>query len=254
MQQARRPLRAKAGRGALPSRILPPPGAEPRPFPRTKPSAHRSGACGRPREAWAGGRQEPTRDRGRRERHCPARTWKAAGRCKGSEAASEKCHYERGEHVPRRGTGPWCERGENDTEGDTGPRPPPPGRQGRGRGVPKSCSPTRALTAMSSLLSSSRLPCPHHTPRHAGTEQSSQSHSEAEKLKMAKEAKTLCTRQKTNPKAGEAFTPVTGTARCSREWVAHRTRRCWDPARETPAQQVPNRPDSPKGALSSAPR
>lgn len=73
MQQARRPLRAKAGRGALPSRILPPPGAEPRPFPRTKPSAHRSGACGRPREAWAGGRQEPTRDRGRRERHCPAR-------------------------------------------------------------------------------------------------------------------------------------------------------------------------------------
>lgn len=127
MQQARRPLRAKAGRGALPSRILPLPGAEPRPFPRTKPSAHRSGACGRPREAWAGGRQEPTRDRGRRERHCPARTWKAAGRCERSEAASEKCHYERGEHVPRRGTGPWCERGENDTEGDTGPRPPPRG-------------------------------------------------------------------------------------------------------------------------------
>lgn len=140
------------------------------------------------------------------------------------------------------------------TQRATRGRAPPPGRQGRGRGVPKSCSPTRALTAMSSLLSSSRLPCPHHTPRHAGTEQSSQSHSEAEKLKMAKEAKTLCTRQKTNPKAGEAFTPVTGTARCSREWVAHRTRRCWDPARETPAQQVPNRPDSPKGALSSAPR
>lgn len=175
MQQARRPLRAKAGRGALPSRILPPPGAEPRPFPRTKPSAHRSGACGRPREAWAGGRQESTRDRGRRERHCPARTWKAAGRCERSEAASEKCHYERGEHVPRRGTGPWCERGENDTEGDTGRRRP----RASGEGVPKSCSPTRTLTAMSSLLSSSRLPCPHHTPRHAGTEQSSQSHSEA---------------------------------------------------------------------------